>query len=156
MEAKAANNKTYHLTHNDQWLGELAYANLFYLKAEIRLVNTEVYEIKPKGFLGTSIKVWKQGIEIADIHMTWRGHVAFAFNNGREYALKTTGMLNNKYSIENEFGETLLQLEPEFKWNKFNYNYKVPFTKNPHDILLVMLGIYGANYFVNAMSGSML
>lgn len=156
MEAKAANKTTYHLTHNDRWLGELAYANLFYLKAEIRLANTEVYTIKPKGFLGTSIKVTQQGMEIADLHMTWRGHVIFAFSDGHEFALKGKGTWNNRYSLENETGETLLHLEPQFSWNKFNYNYYIPFTKNPHDTLLVMLGIYGANYFVSAMAGAMM
>ena len=136
-------------------LGELIYESLFSLKVEIRLTNSELYEIKPVGIFGTSITVTKNGIEIANLKMNWRGQIVFSFQDGQEFVLKAKGMFfHNKYIIENKDEEKLLQFDPKFNWSKFDYNYDITYDKKPQNILLVLLGVYASNYFIASMSGA--
>ena len=156
MEAKSTDKKTLQLTENGQQLGELIYENLFSLKAEINLTNSDLYEVQPVGIFGTSITVTKNGTEIANLKMNWRGQIVFSFQDGQEFVLKAKGMFfHNKYIIENKDEEKLLQFDPKFNWSKFDYNYDIIYDKNPQDILLVLLGVYASNYFIASMSGAM-
>lgn len=154
MEAKSTDRKTFQLIEDGQQLGELIYENLFFLKAEIKLANSELYNIKPVGIFGTSIIVTKNGTEIADLKMNWRGQIVFTFQDGQEFVLKANGMFYNKFIIENKDGEKLIQFDPKFNWSKFNYNYDITYDKKPQDVLFVLLGVYASNYFIATMSGA--
>lgn len=157
MKAQSTDNKTFQLTENGEQLGELIYENMFFLKAEIKLANSELYEIKPVGFFGTSIAITKNGADIASLVMNWRGQIVITFQNGQEYVLKLNGLFYNKYIIENKAGEKLIQLEPQFNWRQFHYNYDISYNitnDNKKDILLLLLAVYAANYFIACMSGA--
>lgn len=154
MKAKSTDKKTFQLIDNGQQLGELVYENLFFLKAEIRIANSELYEINPAGIFGTKITVTKNGAEIANLKMNWRGQIVFAFQEGQEFILKAKGLFYNKYIIENKDEEKLIQFDPQFNWSKFNYNYEITYDERPQNILLILLGIYASNYFIASMSGA--
>lgn len=153
MEAKSTDKKTFQLSDHEQWLGELHYETLFSNKAQIKLANADTYEIKPVGAFGTSISVTKDGEEVAKLKMNWYGQIVFKFYSGQEYVFKAKGVFVNKYIINNRDGESIIQLDPKFEWNKFNYSYKISYDKNPQDILFVMLSVYASNYFIAVMSG---
>ena len=152
MEAKLTNKKTVQLTENGQQLGELIYENLFHLKAKIKLENSDLYEIKPVGIFGTSITVTKNGMEVANLKMNWRGQIVFSFQNGQEFVLKAKGLLQDKYILQNKDEEKLVQFDAKFNWSKFDYNYSITY-EEPQDALLVLLGVYTSNYFIASMSG---
>ena len=152
MEAKLANRKTVQLTESGQQLGELIYENLFHLKAKIKLEDSDLYEIKPAGIFGTSITVTKNGTEVANLQMNWRGQIVFRFQSGKEFVLKAKGLLQEKYMLENSNEEKLVQFDPKFNWRKFDYNYSISYEK-PQEALLILLGIYTCNYFIASMSG---
>ncbi|NTS41437.1 hypothetical protein HRG84_11020 [Flavisolibacter sp. BT320] len=154
MEANSTDNKTFQLTDNGQLLGELVYENIFHMKAAIRLANSDTYAIKPVGLFGTSLMVSKEGEEIADLKMNWRGQIIISFQNGQEFVFKAKGMFHNHYLIENKEGEKLVQYDPKFNWKKFHYNYVLTYDKTPSDSLLLLLGVYAANYFIASMSGA--
>ena len=154
MEARSINRKTFQLTENGQLLGELVYKNLFFLSGKIKLSNSDVFEIKPVGIFGASFKVTKNGTEIANLRMNWRGRIVFTFHDGQEFVLKAKGVFHNKYIIENKNEERLIQFDPEFDWRRFNYSYDITFDKKPQDILFVLLGVYASNYFIATMSGA--
>ena len=153
MEAKSTDKKTFQLSENGQLLGELIYESLFSHKAEIKLTK-DLYDIKPIGVFGTSIAVTKNGAEIANLKMNWRGQIVFSFQDGQEFVLKAKGTFNNKYIIENKDEEKLIQFDPKFNWSKFDYNYDITYDKKPQNILLVLLGVYASNYFIACMSGA--
>lgn len=155
MEATSTDRKTFQLTENEHLLGELIYENLFFLTADIKLTSSELYQIKPVGFFGTSITVTRNGTELANLKMNWRGQIVFTFQDGQEFALKAKGVFHNKYILENKDGEMLIQFDPKFNWSKFHYNYDITYDKKPQDILLVLLGVYASNYFIASMSGAM-
>ncbi len=154
MEAKSTDRKTFQLIEDGQQLGELIYENLFFLTAEIKLANSEIYEIKPVGFFGTIISVTKSGTEIANLKMNWRGQIVFNFHGGQEFVLKAKGIFHTKYIVENKDEEKLIQFDPKFNWSKFNCNYDITYDKKPQDILFVLLGVYASNYFIATMSGA--
>lgn len=155
MEAKPINTKTFLLTENGQPLGELVYKSLLSLKAEIKLPNSEFYKIEHVGIFDTSINVTKNEVEIAKLEMNWRGQIVFNFYDGQEFVLKVNGLLGNKFIIENKNEEKLIQLDPQLNWRKFNYNYDITFDNKPQNVLLVLIGVYAANYFMASMSGAM-
>ena len=154
MEAKSIGRKTFQLTDKGQQLGELVYENLFFLRAEIRLTNSDRYDIKPAGIFGTSVRVTKEEVSIANMKMNWRGQIVLAFQGGEEFVLKAKGMFHDKYIIEGNNKEKLIQFDPKFNWNKFSYNYDIAYDKKPEDILFVLLGVYASNYLIASMSGA--
>ena len=154
MEAKSTDRRTLQLTENGQQLGELIYESLFSHKAEIKLTNSDLYEVKPVGIFGTSITVTKNGTEIANLKMNWRGQIVFSFQDGQEFVFKAKGTFYNKFIIENKDEEKLIQFDPKFNWSKFDYNYDITYDKKPQDILFVLLGVYASNYFIASMSGA--
>lgn len=154
MEAKSIDKKTFQLTENGELLGELIYENIFFSKAEIRLANSEVYQIKPVGIFRTNTIVTKNGIEIANLKMNWRGQIVIVFQDGEEFVLKGKGMFYSKYVIENKDQEKLIEFDPKFNWKKFRYNYTIQFDKKKQDILLILLGIYASNYIISSLSGA--
>ncbi len=158
MEANSTDKKKFQLTENGQQLGELIYENVFFLKAEIKLSNSELYELAPVGFFGTSIAVTKNGEEIASLVMNWRGQIVITFQGGQEVVIKLIELFNNKFIIENKDQEKLIQLELKFNWREFHYNYNITYDITndniPKDNLLLLLGVYAANYFVATMAGA--
>lgn len=154
MEAKSIDKKTFQLTENGELLGELIYENIFFSKAEIKFPNSEVCQIKPVGIFRTNTIVTKNGIEIANLKMNWRGQIVIAFQDGQEFVLKGKGIFYDKYIIENTNQEKLIQLDPKFNWKKFRYNYTITFDKKPEDILLILLGVYASNYIISSLAGA--
>jgi hypothetical protein len=158
MEARSTDKKTFQLTENGQLLGELIYENLFFFKAVIKLSNSEFYKIEPAGFFGTSLTVKKNEDEIAKLVMNWRGQIVISYIDGREFVLKLHSFFSGKYIIENQNQENLIQLEAKFNWREFQYNYDISYNitndGKSKDTLLLLLGVYAANYFIACMSGA--
>ena len=154
MRTECTDNKTFRLTENDQFLGELAYKSLFSYTAEIILTDSDHYDIKSVGFFGTSIAVTKNETEIANLKMNWKGQIVMTFQDEQEFVFKAKGVFHNKYIIEDKEEEELIRFDPTFNWGKFNYNYEISYDKKPQDILFVLLGVYAANYYIAAVAGS--
>lgn len=153
MKIECTDNKTFRLTDNEHLLGELAYKSLFSYKAEILLTNSDHYYIQSVGFFGTSISVTKNETEIANLKMNWKGQIVMTFQDKQEFVFKAKGVFHNKYVIENK-EEELIRFDPKFNWNKFIYNYEISYDKKPQDILLVLLGVYAANYYIAVSAGT--
>ena len=158
MNANSKDRKTFLLSDNDQILGELNYETPFYLKAEIKIPNTETYKLAPVGFFGTSVAVTKDGNKIASLSMSWNGKIIITFQDEREYALKLSGLFQSQMILENKNQEKVIQFEPKFNWRDFYCKYDITYDntndKEPKDNLLLLLGVYAANYFIATISGA--
>ncbi len=158
MNANSKDRKTFILSDNDQILGELNYETPFYLKAEIKIPNTETYKLAPVGFFGTSVAVTKDGNKIASLSMSWNGKIIITFQDEREYALKLSGLFQSQMIMENKIQEKVIQFEPKFNWRDFYCKYDITYDntndKEPKDNLLLLLGVYAANYFIATISGA--
>ncbi len=158
MNANSKDRKTFLLSDNDQSLGELIYETPFYLKAEIKMPNTETYQLAPVGFFGTSVAVTKDGNKIASLSMSWNGKIIITFQDEREYALKLSGLFQSQMILENKNQEKVIQFDPKFNWRdfycKYDIDYDITNTNEPKDSLLLLLGVYAANYFIATISGA--
>lgn len=153
MQVVCTDRKTFRLSDNDQPLGELTYKSFFSYDAEITLANSDRYKIRPVGFFGTSISVTKNGMEVANLKMNWKGQIIITFQEGQEFVFKAQGVFHNIYVIENKEEEKLIQFDPKFNWGKFNYNYEITYDQKPKDIVFVLLGVYASNYYIAVVSG---
>ena len=158
MNAHSKDRKTFLLSENDKLLGELIYETPFYLKAEINMSDTETYKLAPVGFFGTSVSVTKDGNKIASLSMSWNGKIIITFQDDREYALELSGLFQSKMILENKNQQNVLQFEPKFSWRDFYCKYDITYDstndKEPKDSLLLLLGVYAANYFIATISGA--
>lgn len=159
MEVNSTDKKTFQLTDNGTQIGEIIYENLFFLKAEINLSNSEKYKIAPVGIFGRSISVTQNETQIANLYLSWSGEIVITFQDGQEYILKLNGIFSNKYTIENRDKEKLIQLEAKFNWIKFHYRYDITYNIEPENkvtenTLLLLLSVYSANFFIATMSGA--
>lgn len=158
MNVYSNDRKTFLLSDNDQILGELNYETPFYLKAEIKIPNTETYKLAPVGFFGTSVAVTKDGNKIASLSMSWNGKIIITFQDEREYALKLSGLFQSQMILENKNQDKVIQFEPKFNWRdfycKYDIDYDITNTNEPNDNLLLLLAVYAANYFIATISGA--
>lgn len=158
MNAHSKDRNTFLLSDNDQLLGELIYDTPFYLEAEIKMSNTETYKLAPVGFFGTSVSVTKDGNKIASLSMSWNGKIIITFQDDREYALKLSGLFQSQMILEDKNQQNVLQFEPKFNWrdfySKYDITYDITNDKEPKDSLLLLLGVYAANYFIATISGA--
>ena len=154
MEIQCTGNKTFELTDNSVKLGYITYDGLFSSKANAAVGNDN-YRIAPIGILSATISVTKNGTEVANMKMNWKGHIIISFQNGQEFILKATGTFLSKYVLEDKDQRKLMLLSPDFNWAKFSNNYSISYDNKPQDILLVLLAAYSVNYCIAAMSAVM-
>ncbi|HEX7412452.1 MAG TPA: hypothetical protein VF411_00300 [Bacteroidia bacterium] len=152
MKVSCADSKNFELFDNTEKLGSLAYKNWFSYTAELAIGDKEQYEIKPTGLLGATFAVTKADEQVASFKMNWKGQMTLTLKGGQEYVFKRKSMLNSKYIIENEKEQEIIQFIPCFDWTKFKYSYDIFYNDKAKNILLVLLGVYCANYYI-AISG---
>jgi hypothetical protein len=151
MQIQSTDKKTLELTDGSKKLGHITYHGLFSYKANA-LAGNASYEILPKGVFSTSISVTRDGSEVANMKMSWKGHIIISLENGQEFILKATGTFLNKYVLEDKDQQKILLLDPSFNWSTFNYSFNISYDNRPQDILLVLLAVYSASYTIAVMS----
>lgn len=153
MKAECINQQLFQLSDKEEFLGKVVYKKLFSYDAEIVLTNAENYHVEPRGFFGTHIVVTKNGTEIADLRMNLKGQIVISMSSGEEFLFKNTTIFSNHFAIENKDGEKIVQYKPALNWSKFNYNYTIANDLKSKNTLLILIGLYAANYYIAVMSG---
>ncbi len=154
MKIECNNKQTFELIDGSEKLGQISYEGIFSYNAHATVGNDD-YEIKPAGIFNTTIAVSKNGIEVANMQMNWKGHICISFQVGQEYVLKATGTFLNKFVVEDKDQQKIILFDPNFNWSKFSYNYTITYDNKPTDTLLVLLATYAANYFMATMAAAM-
>ncbi|MFD0748757.1 hypothetical protein ACFQZS_01300 [Mucilaginibacter calamicampi] len=154
MKIQCINSKTFELTDGSERSGQIIYDSLFSYKAHI-IMGKDEYEINPSGIFSTTICVTKNGTEVANMQMNWKGHIIISFTNGEEYLVRATGTFLNKFVVENKDHQKLMMFDSDINWSKLSYNYNILFDDKPKDILLILLAAYSANYNMALMSAAM-
>ena len=154
MKIHCTDKKTFELTDSSEKLGHITYDGLFSFKANA-IVGNDSYRITSIGIFGTTISVTKNGAKVANMKMNWKGNIIVSFSTGQEFIVRAAGTFLNKYVLEDKDQQKLMLLDPDFNWAKFSYNYNISYDHKPHDILLVLLATYAANYCIAAMSSTL-
>ncbi|WP_144051592.1 hypothetical protein [Fibrisoma limi] len=97
--------------------------------------------------------VTKDGAELASLTMNWLGQVVLMVRQTQEYVLKAP-LFQGKYVLENQDGELIIQYDPTFNCRQFNYKYDISYKAAAENNFLVLLGVYGATYYIATMSGA--
>ncbi len=153
MQVECIDQQTFRLTNQGEVPGTLLYHGLFSYKAEIVVTDIGFYDIRPRGFFGTSILVTHEGVEVAELRMNLKGHIVINYPAGQEFIFKNTGIFHNKFIIENKEAQKLIQYEPVLNPEKLNYNFTITHALKSEDPLFILLGVYASNYYMAAMAG---
>ena len=139
-------------------LGKLDYTSWFTLKASIELPSGDVYEITHANIWLTSLHVLKNGAEWCALKFNWKGQIIIEMADGKNYMLRHHfGFFKSSYTLDDENGNQLLGLKPDFNFSKLSFNYdiesndSVPDAANP---VLILLAIYCSNRSANMQSGA--
>lgn len=152
MEIQCTDKKTFELTDGARRLGHISYDSLFTHNAVI-VTGSDRYEINAVGIFSSTISVSKNGLEVANMQMSWKGDVVISLQNMGEFILKASGLFKSNYVLEDVEKRQLFLLTPDFNWKKFSYSYTISYDTAPKDFLVVLLAVYSANYYIAAMSG---
>ncbi len=146
---------TFQLRKEEQILARLVYENMLYAAAEFSIHTSETYRIKPSDMLGFKLVVTKNEKEIARLHLKWQGKVVIHFTNGPEYTIKTESLLSDKFLLLNNQSETVLELISSFSWGNLSFTYDIRQHKEKEQLLLVVLAVFSANYYLATMAATM-
>lgn len=152
MEAKSTAENVVELTDGGKSLGEICYDDAYFIHAKIKLADDGDYEISPVGFFGTKIRVTKEGSKIADLSMNWFGQIVIDFEGGKQYLFAAKSTFSNVFLLKDQSGEVLIQFNSKFNWGKFLCQYQISAMQTEH-ALLVLLGVFSANYLLATMAG---
>lgn len=147
------------LYENQKLLGELSFENLFLYECEIRLSGGKVYQIKPKGFWGTTIELLENNVALINFKMHWVGDIMITSLLGsskKQYMLQKIGFFKYSFSLQDKEGRQLLTIAPDYKWNSLRYNYNIltsdDFENFEHKLLMLTSVAYCIKYYMAQMA----
>ena len=154
MKITYTDNKEYVLKSDDDiFLGSLKFEGWTSSKAHFTTQYGEFYDIKTKGFWGTSIAVSKGNFDFAELKLSWKGHIVIDLVGNEEdvdYILKLSSIWKSKYTLQNRNGSDLMMITAEFRWNGY-YDFKIeinPDFANDVDETLILMSAYGVIYLI--------
>ena len=137
-----------------RFLGKLSYEKWASLNASATTQYAEFFDFKAKGFWQQNISVERDGTEIAALKMNWKGNIIIDIKgNGveQDYVLKSVGILENHFSLQDRFSNVIMTLHPFFKWKSAHYEYDIkinPDFQNQTDETFILIALYCANYIM--------
>lgn len=125
-------------------------------------VSNDHITIKPRNFWHSAFDVLINDVDQGDILFNWQGHILIKLQNKAgditNYRLKTKGLWDFQFILEDEQKMPILTLAPTFQWRKMGYNYGVEFTEtfmpetDLHLITLLLACGYGANLYMTMLA----
>jgi hypothetical protein len=147
------------LTADDKELGALQYEKWFSFKAVITLANYSSYSVEPKGFWGTTIELKQSEKVLLKFKMDWKGNIilqTYFDNTERDFLFKQKDFFKGSYVLLDKEERKLLLMQPDFKWNRLNYDYQVSSTEEfeafPFKDIMLLAVVHCANYYMSMMT----
>ena len=143
-------------------LAAMNYANWFSFKSHIIFSSGEEYKMEPQGFWGSIIHLMNGAEKILEFTMHWNGNIVISSKlDGTEksFVFRNKSIFRSAFLLEGDDKAELMVIEPHFNWSKFNYHFSAKTTgiyADPHlNILMVLVGVHCANYYMMMMTGAM-
>jgi hypothetical protein len=158
-QVKSVDIKLFELTQGAVEKGRLEYDSWFSFKAEIMLADQTQYAVQPKGLWGTTIEIKAQEQVLLDFKMNWKGQILIrTLFDGNEvfYIFRQQGLLKSTFVFLDNEEQELLNIEPNFKWSRLNFDYQIvaadAFGQLAHQYLLLLTAVHCANYYITMMT----
>ena len=150
------------LIQENELVGKLHFNNALESKASILLPDNSIYTITPLSFWKNTL-VLKDNPDnvLASIKMSWKnGNIIIRSkldNEEKEFVFTPKKTFKGIYALVGNKGEELLTIECHFKWNRFNYDYKITtndnvFGKFGNPDILLFIAIYCTNYYITSIT----
>ncbi|GAB3830631.1 hypothetical protein [Hymenobacter jeollabukensis] len=160
--ATADGNRHFTLTQGAHPLGQLVYPKWFAFEATLTLADQSAFEVKPKGFWGTTIELLQDGRPLMRFKMGWNGniilHAAIPGQLEQDFVFKQQGFFKNRFVLTDAQHQELLAVQPDFKWKQFAYEYALATTDAFEALafkpVLLLLIVHCANYYMTMMSAA--
>lgn len=160
-QAKSSKSLSFDLTKDDRLIGQLIYESWFKFNSTLELANGPTYQIKPKGFWGTTIELKDGENVLLKFEMNWSGDIVlqtFFDEVEKGYVFKHRGIFKESFVLIDQDGNELLVAKPQIKWTKMNYEYQITtsdtFEALSHKEILLMTSVHCANYYMSMMMAS--
>ena len=138
------NNTNFVWLRNGEIIGNLSFYKGSNHEAQIKIIETELYEVKPYGWFGQKIIVTKGSNTICELKSNfWQSKMIISFAK-EKYLLSSKGFFSNFFVLKDEKSEILFELRFSRKIDNFKavINHK-NYNKEISD-LVQMLAVYGA------------
>jgi hypothetical protein len=159
----AADTHCFRLSAGPQLVGELTYPSWFSFEATLTLsTDPTPFAVQPKGFWGTTIELRQHETTLLRFKMGWNGNIilqsTFAGLAPQDFVFRQQGFFKSHYLLTDAEGQELLVVRPDFKWNKFTYEFALTATPaleaHPYKDVLLLLAVHCANYYITMMSAA--
>lgn len=138
------NNINFIWLRNDEIIGNLSFCNGPDYEAQIKISDTELYEVKPYGWFGKKIIVTRDSYSICELKSNfWQSKMIISFTK-EKFLLSSKGFFSNFFVLKDEQNKILFELRFSRKIDNFkivinhkNYNTEI-------SDLIKMLTLYGA------------
>lgn len=160
-QVKSGKSLSFDLTKNDRSIGKLIYESWFSFNALVELDNSSAYQIKPKGFWGTTIELKDGDSVLLQFKMNWNGDIVIqtffeAVEKG--YIFKHKGIFKESFVLITQEGNELLVAKPQLKWSTMNYEYQLTvsdaFEALANKEILLIASVHCANYYMAMITAS--
>lgn len=160
-QAKSKNSIVFDVTKEDSQTGKLSYTSWFKFDALIELPDNINYEVKPKGFWGTTVEVKDGENVLLKFKMNWNGQIiveTFFRFPGEDYVFKHQGVFKEIFVFVDRYGTELLVMKPVLKWTAMGFEYQITTSDAFESIakkeVLLLTLIHCANYYMSMMMSS--
>ncbi len=156
---KSEGSKHFSLSKAGKEIGRLSYEKWFSFKAEMILEQTKTYQIETKGFWRTTIELKQNGKVLLNFKMNRNGNIIIKTwfdETERDFIFKQKGLLKNSYVLLDKEERELLDIQPDFKFRKFSYDYNISAAEGFDNFwfneILLLITIHCANYYMTMIS----
>lgn len=115
----AENTRCFRLTNGAHAVGELIYAKWFTFDATLTLTDQPAFQIKPRGFWGTTIELQQHGSTLLHFTMGWNGdillHATFPEHPHQTFIFRQKGVFKSHYVLTDDQGLELLAVQHDFR-----------------------------------------
>ncbi|MET4104873.1 hypothetical protein [Hymenobacter sp. UYP22] len=140
-------------------VGELTYPSWFTFDATLSLLDQPPFQIKPKGFWGTTIELEQHGNTLLHFTVGWNGnillHAAFPQQPQQNFIFKQKGVFKNQYMLTDDQDRELLVIQPGFKWKNSTFDFTLFSTERFEALaskdILMLVAVHCANYYLTLM-----
>ena len=112
-------------------------------------------EIKSRNIFNSKFDIFLEGEDVGDIVFNWKMQMIIRLldyhGQERQYLLRIKGIFNQRFVLQDDIKNPILEMAPRFRWATLRYDYKVfpketQYLQSPIELMLA-ISAYAANLY---------